>query len=93
MNRAPKIGARVQVKRGHRYYPCAGTVEKIYKAHRYTWADDDPRWDTDEMPQIAGLKPESDWHVTVKVDQLPKGWAYIGSDKFAPQVSDLEPAP
>lgn len=93
MNKAPKIGDRVQLKPGHRYYPCTGTVQKIYKKYRYTWADDDPRWETDETPQIAGVKPERDWHVSMKVDQLPKDWAYVGNDKFAPQVSELCDAP
>lgn len=90
MNKAPKIGARVKLKPGHRYYPCDGTVEKIWpKRICLNW--DELASDDDAEPRYGGPAPERDWQITMRVDQLPKDWAYTGSDVFCPSVSEIEP--
>lgn len=81
MRKAPKIGTRVQVKRGHRYYPCVGTVMAIYPTYEYDDENDRP---------TNRLEPEREWHVGVKVDSIPQGWGYGERDRFAPPVSEIE---
>ena len=82
MKRAPKVGQRV------RYYSdnlieyekepriCVGTVMMIYPYRN----------------DALQLMPEEQWSAGVQVDRpLPKWWAYGENDRFAPDVSELEP--
>jgi hypothetical protein len=93
METAPNIGDRVKLKPGHRYYPCAGVVTRIYPKNSYVEADDDPAWDDEDfIPTISGRAAQRDWQVAMKVDATPNGWAYGDSDVFAPSVSEIEPA-
>lgn len=93
MEHAPKIGDRVKLKPGHRYYPCEGVVTRIYAKNAYAESDDDSAWeDEDFLPTVVGRAPERDWQVAMKVDSIPKDWAYVGSDTFAPSVDEIEPA-
>ncbi len=86
MNKCPKIGDRVRFPGNYATGPCTGTVTKIYKKHRYA---DDFDWGGDEIPKPLGLLPEKDWSVSVKVDELPARWPYVGNDCFAPTVGAL----
>lgn len=95
MNKAPKIGERIKLNEGHRYFPCVGTIEKIHPKKNCITEADDPRWDDqDFFGEYDGMLPESEWQVTMVVDVLPKDWAYgENCKKFCPDVSELEPAP
>jgi hypothetical protein len=83
MNKCPKIGMRVKTKPTHRFGELTGTVMAIYPTH-------DDKWDeaTDEVTP-GPLRAERQWHVSVKVDVLPANWSYPGTDRFAPEVSEL----
>lgn len=90
MKKAPKVGARIQLKEGHRYYPCTGVVTKVWPK-RICLNDDELLMDDEAMPRYGGPAPESEWSVSMKVDTTPKGWAYVGSDVFCPDVEEVEP--
>jgi hypothetical protein len=84
MNKCPKIGTRVKTKPSHRYGELTGTVMAIYPTH-------DDEWDESIDEVIPGpLRAEREWHVGVKVDVLPPHWSYVGTDRFAPEVKELE---
>lgn len=90
MESVPRIGDRVQVIPGHRYYPTTGMVERIY-AKRVCLNDaelDDP----DVDPVYGEYRPERDWHVVIRVDCVPPNWAYGVNPRFAPSVAEIEPA-
>jgi hypothetical protein len=90
MKKAPKVGDRIKLKPGHRYYPCTGIVTRVWPK-RLCLNDQELIDDPDAMPRYgSGQAPESEWQVSMKVDQLPKDWAYVGADTFCPEVSDLE---
>lgn len=84
MNKCPKIGTRVQLKPSHRFGAVTGVVMAIYPTHDDHWNED-----TDVITN-GPLRPESQWHVGVKVDKpLPSTWSYPDTDRFAPEVSEL----
>lgn len=92
MKRCPKIGDRVSHP-GHAddngklwWGPSTGTVSRIYPKHADQFDDDG------EFIRRGPLRPESEWSVTIEVDELPFGWPY-GKDckRFAPEVADIEP--
>jgi hypothetical protein len=86
MNKAPKVGSRARYPGGLVVGPCVGVVTKIYPKHE--WDDDK----SDYWNAVNGKPlPESEWSVSFKPDVLPEKWCYVGCDKFAPSVSDLEP--
>jgi hypothetical protein len=94
MNKCPKIGDRVRFV-GHEVVgPCTGTVEKIYQTHYYDEDELDAALDGDDDMAIRRarreLKPQSEWHVALKVDAKPEPWCYGESTSFAPEVKDLE---
>jgi hypothetical protein len=93
MQKCPKIGDRVRTGADYWTGPFTGTVTAIYPKHSYLVEDDDPRWDDpDFVPPRGPLLPESRWQVGVQVDAIPAHWPYPGSDKIAPDVSELFPA-
>ncbi len=94
MNRAPKVGDRVRYVGGVVTGPCVGTVEAIYK--KELWPDDfydDPDAVAGVTHKPTGLAPEKDWHVRMRVDELPERWPYGGASGtdniFAPAVASL----
>ena len=96
MNKCPKIGDRVRYVGGLVVGPCTGVVTHIYKNIAYDQDILDDAMDSDEDEWFAalrraerGLRPESEWQVTLKVDQKPEKWCYGKDDRFAPEVKDL----
>ena len=89
MNTAPKIGDRVIFKDtdweygGWRSEGITGTVTRIYKHYDDVFDDDG------EFVRPGPLLPPSEWKVAMKVDCIPKGWAYGDCDEFAPDVKCL----
>lgn len=85
MRKCPKIGDRVKLKVGHRYGELVGRIYAIYKTH-------DDRYDEAIDEVIPGpLRIEATWHVGFEVEgSLPSNWAYIGGNRFAPEVGELE---
>ena len=81
MTQAPAIGTRVTVRANRIHGVLHGIVTKIYPTYRY---------DEDLDRPTNALLPESEWHVCVKVDRVPKRWPYTGTDLIAPNVSDLK---
>jgi hypothetical protein len=81
MKKAPRIGQRVRycshelVEYEGAPRIVTGTVMAIYES-----------WD-----EALRLEPETEWSAAVKVDEIPTWWAYPGTDRFAPQVSELKP--
>ncbi len=92
MEHAPQLGDRVKLKPWHRYYPCAGTVEKVWPIPHYDIMDQ--RWfDPDFEPVSTGMKHEREWRVSVKFDVLPDdAWAYEDIEYFLPAVFELDSA-
>jgi hypothetical protein len=84
MNRCPKVGARVKLKRGHRFGELTGTVCAIYPQY------DDVFDNSGDFIRRGPPRPEHEWYVGVKVDApLPANWSYVGTDRFAPLVSSI----
>lgn len=84
MNKLPPLGTRVIYKRKPtRHLPartCTGTVVAHY------WGGDKHR---DPETRESYITPD---HAGVKVDApLPQWWPYIGTDRFAPEIEELEP--
>lgn len=93
MKKAPSIGQRVRYRsfalaeyeKGEPRV-CTGTVVAIYEHHNDVFDDDG------DLVRAGPLSPESEWSVGVQVDKpLPHWWAYGDRDRFAPDVSELEP--
>lgn len=78
-----KIGDRVTyLGSGHRWTPCNGTVVAIY-----------PGGERHRDPETGEIYV-TETHIGVKVDQpLPDWWPYVGKDRFAPAISELQPTP
>lgn len=80
MERVPAIGQRVRYcshdLEEYEGEPrvCTGIVVAVYES-----------WDEGNR-----LEPESEWSVGVRVDSRPSWWGYPNTDRFAPQVSELE---
>lgn len=94
MRKAPKIGQRVRYSHTLDYpgatpRTATGIVTKIWPK-RICLNDDELVADDDAMPRYGGLKPESEWQVTMKVDTIPEWWPYRENDKFCPAVAELE---
>lgn len=89
MKRAPKIGDRVRYQSA--LFPtervASGTVVKLYQKHDDVFDDDG------EFIRRGPLLPPDKWKATVKVDQIPKWWPYPNTDRFCPDVAELEPLP
>lgn len=83
MNKCPKIGDRVKTKPTHRYGELTGTVMAIYPTNNDVFDDNG------NFVRFGGPRPERDWAVGIKVDVLPPNWSYTGTDRFAPDVSEL----
>ena len=79
MNRMPEIGERVRYTAAIAKHQCSGIVVRQYPAR--TWLDNDD----DEVVRV------SEACASVKVDApLPAWWPYPDTDRFAPQISELE---
>jgi hypothetical protein len=96
VNKCPKIGTRVRYIGGLVVGPCTGTVTAIYETIDYDQdilddhtEDDDAGWFAALRRANRGLRPQSEWHVGLKVDAKPEKWCYGESDSFAPEVKDL----
>lgn len=83
MNKCPKIGDRVKLKPDHRFGPLTGTVMAIYPTNNDVFDDDG------EFVRFGPLRSEREWAVGMKVDTVPANWSYAGTDRFAPDVSEL----
>lgn len=83
MNKCPKIGDRVKLNPSHRFGALTGTVAAIYPTFDDVWDEE-----TDEVTP-GPVRPERAWHVGVRVDAIPANWSYSGTDRFAPEVSEL----
>lgn len=82
MNTMPAIGSRVKYKATvcERVRCCAGIVVAHYPRHGEICHD----FETGE----DYVSPD---HVGVRVDKpLPDWWAYPDTDRFAPDITDLE---
>ena len=92
MKSVPKIGARIHLKEGHRYFPCTGTVKKIWPAVEYD--DEGFDWENEEgVPPVKGPRPVTEWQVTMEVDEHPQHWSYGETKKFCPTVEEIELVP
>lgn len=97
MRKCPRVGERVRFVGNLVVGPCTGVVEKIYQTVAYDEAQLDAAQELDEDREYyaalrraeRGLKPESEWHVSLKVDVKPEKWCYGDYDKFAPEVKEL----
>ena len=87
MRKCPKLGDRVFYRSPEDTYASwrsdglTGTVRAIYPSYVY----DDER----DQPTNT-LEPESEWAVGVEVDQVPDGWPYPHTNRFAPEVKRLK---
>lgn len=92
MDKAPVVGTRVQYRDdsmcryGDKPRTCTGTVTQVHPQRNAEW-DENDEW----VGYLPGYAPESEWKVTVKVDEpLPDWWPY-GNRLFCPQAKYLEP--
>ena len=78
MRNMPKIGSRVRFIRSDRPQ---NTITGIVTAHYpgFPFTDED-----------SGEYIKVEDHVCVQVDSIPSWWAYPDTDKFAPEISELE---
>ncbi len=76
MKTKPTIGQRVSYEGW--LGPLTGTVVRIFPDFDEHTLRDNP------------FDPET-WAASVKVDELPENWPYIGSDRFAPDIAELQP--
>lgn len=83
MKKAPQPGARVRFPGNLAIGACVGTVICVYPAEQWSGDIDDPR-------PTGRMKPEAEWSAAVKPDELPANWPYVGADRFAAEVDDLE---
>ena len=83
MKHCPKVGDRVRLPASHRFGALTGTVMAIYPTNNDVFDDDG------EFVRFGAARPESEWHVGVKVDVLPANWSYPNTDRFAPEVGEL----
>lgn len=81
MKTIPRIGERVRYTRAH-VLPartCAGTVVAQFRGG-FEWVDDEG---------VSRITPDA---VCVRVDEpLPEWWPYDGTNRFAPDVAEVEP--
>lgn len=84
MKTMPAIGTRVKFRHESKWCgvrECTGTVMAQYRGGERCRDHETGEWYT---------TPD---HVGVKVDEIPKWWPYPGKDRFAPDISELEPLP
>ena len=78
MNTFPPIGSRVRFTRSDKpERTITGTVLAHYPGHPFT-------------DKESGEYIEVEDHACVQVDSVPDWWAYPNTDKFAPEISELE---
>jgi hypothetical protein len=77
MKQAPKIGTAVEYRKGSRH--CSGVVVAIYPGGE------------EHEDEETGERWVSETHIAIKVDApLPAWWPYLGTDRFAPPISEIK---
>lgn len=96
MDRLPNIGERVRFRSTRlREWEkdareCTGAVRRVYPGSRCVDPDDEDSAIVD-VPVGAPGWTES-WQVSMEVDEpLPAWWQYAGTNRFAPNIAELEP--
>lgn len=90
MQTLPEVGQRVRYQSERRpERTCMGTVRRLYPGDRTL----DDEGETIEAVRVGDPEWAEYWSAAVEVDEpLPDWWQYAGTNKFAPAISELEPA-